>query len=178
METDAELFDRSLDDVKGMITHAKLIESDLLPLSQVVSFNSDLMGEEVKVLEVTKEIAEYLKTGEVLTIRGDESDNAVICSNNKTFDIKEAETSNSLLMLDKIVLPKDVDKTSNERKLGWSSVGGIFHKYLEIIEIRPKLRKIKEVLSQNLYTEDTKRDNKKGDLRPKTFDCQAVYLTQ
>ena len=30
------LFDRSLDDVKGMISHAKLIESDLLPLSQIV----------------------------------------------------------------------------------------------------------------------------------------------
>lgn len=30
------LFDRSLDDVKGMISHAKLIESDLLPFSQIV----------------------------------------------------------------------------------------------------------------------------------------------
>ena len=30
------LFERSLDDVRGMISHAKLIESDLLPLSQVV----------------------------------------------------------------------------------------------------------------------------------------------
>ena len=30
------MFERSLDDVSAMITHAKLIESDLLPLSQVV----------------------------------------------------------------------------------------------------------------------------------------------
>lgn len=30
------LFERSLDDVRGMISHAKLIESDLLPLSQIV----------------------------------------------------------------------------------------------------------------------------------------------
>ena len=159
METDAELFDRSLDDVKGMITHAKLIESDLLPLSQVVSFSTELMGEDVKVLEVTKEVAEYLKTGEILTIRGDEAENAVICSNNKTYDIKEAETSNSLLMLDKIVLPKDVDKSSSDRKLGWSTVGGIFYKYLEIIEVRPKLRKIKEILSKNLYNEDEQAAN-------------------
>ena len=30
------LFDRCLGDVTDMISHAKLIESDLLPLSQVV----------------------------------------------------------------------------------------------------------------------------------------------
>ena len=33
---EAVLFDRSLDDVKGMISHAKLIESDLMALSQIV----------------------------------------------------------------------------------------------------------------------------------------------
>ena len=36
---EAVLFERSLDDVKGMISHAKLNESDLLPLSQIVRNN-------------------------------------------------------------------------------------------------------------------------------------------
>jgi len=156
------LFDRSLEDVTGMISHAKLIQSDLLPLSQVVSFKSEMVGEEVKLMEVTKDLASYLKTGDVLTIRGEDAENAVICSKDRTYDIKEAETSNSLMFLDKIVFPDSIDKTSSERSLGWSEVGGVFHKYLEIIEIRPKLRKIKETLSQNLYNEDTRRDNKKG----------------
>jgi len=156
------LFDRCLGDVTDMISHAKLIESDLLPLSQVVSFTTSMMGEEIKLLEVTKDVAECLKSGDILTIRGDESENAVLCSSNKTFDIKEAETSNSLMMLDKVTLPVNIEKTTSDRKLGWSTVGGVFHKYVEIIEIRPKLRKVKEVLSQNLYNEDTRREGKKG----------------
>jgi len=156
------LFDRCLGDVTDMISHAKLIESDLLPLSQVVSFTTSMMGEEIKLLEVTKDVAECLKSGDILTIRGDEFENAVLCSRNKTFDIKEAETSNSLMMLDKVTLPTNIEKTTSDRKLGWSTVGGVFHKYVEIIEIRPKLRKVKEVLSQNLYNEDTRREGKKG----------------
>jgi len=156
------LFDRCLGDVTDMISHSKLIESDLLPLSQVVSFTTSMMGEEIKLLEVTKDVAECLKSGDILTIRGDESENAVLCSSNKTFDIKEAETSNSLMMLDKVTLPANIEKTTSDRKLGWSTVGGVFHKYVEIIEIRPKLRKIKEVLSQNLYNEYTRREGKKG----------------
>jgi len=164
MEHEEVLFERSLGDVTDMISHAKLIESDLLPLSQVVSFTTSMMGEEMKLLEVTKDVAECLKSGDILTIRGDESENAVLCSSNKTFEIKEAETSNSLMMLDKVILPADIEKKNSDsgRKLGWSTVGGVFHKYVEIIEIRPKLRKIKEVLSQNLYNEDTRRENKKG----------------
>jgi len=164
MEQEEVLFERSLGDVTDMISHAKLIESDLLPLSQVVSFTTSMMGEEMKLLEVTKDVAECLKTGDILTIRGDESENAVLCSSNKTFEIKEAETSNSLMMLDKVILPADIEKKNSDsgRRLGWSTVGGVFHKYVEIIEIRPKLRKIKEVLSQNLYNEDTRRENKKG----------------
>jgi len=164
MEQEEVLFERSLGDVTDMISHAKLIESDLLPLSQVVSFTTSMMGEEMKLLEVTKDVAECLKTGDILTIRGDESENAVLCSSNKTFEIKEAETSNSLMMLDKVILPADIEKKNSDsgRRLGWSTVGGMFHKYVEIIEIRPKLRKIKEVLSQNLYNEDTRRENKKG----------------
>jgi len=164
MEQEEVLFERSLGDVTDMISHAKLIESDLLPLSQVVSFTTSMMGEEMKLLEVTKDVAECLKSGDILTIRGDESENAVLCSSNKTFEIKEAETSNSLMMLDKVILPADIEKKNSDsgRKLGWSTVGGVFHKYVEIIEIRPKLRKIKEVLSQNLYNEDTRRENKKG----------------
>ena len=33
-----QVCDRSLEEVSAMVTHAKLIESDLLPLSQVVRY--------------------------------------------------------------------------------------------------------------------------------------------
>ena len=121
-----------------------------------------MVGDEVKLLEVTKDVAESFRVGDTLTIRGDETENAVICSKEKTFEIKEAETSNSLMLVDRVTLPDQVDKSGTDRRLGLSSVGGVMHKYIEIIEIRPKLRKLKEVLHKNLYNEDSRRENKKG----------------
>ncbi len=44
------LFERSLDDVREMITHAKLIESDLLPLSQVV--RQEQMSQQVPIFVI------------------------------------------------------------------------------------------------------------------------------
>ena len=121
-----------------------------------------MVGDEVKLLEVTKDVAESFRAGDTLTIRGDETENAVICSKERTFEIKEAETSNSLMLVDRVTLPDQVDKSVSDRRLGWSSVGSVIHKYIEIIEIRPKLRKLKEVLYKNLYNEDSRRENKKG----------------
>jgi len=155
------LFDRSLADVSTMVGHAKLVESDLLPLSQVISFTSNLMGENIKLLEVTPEVADGLEAGEVLTMRGDEGDNSVICSEKKTFEIKEAETSNSLLLVPQLSFPEQI-AVSESRKLGWTSVKGVFHKYLELVEVRPKLRKLKEILSETPYTEDSKKDGQTG----------------
>jgi len=155
------LFDRSLADVSTMVGHAKLVESDLLPLSQVISFTSNLMGENIKLLEVTPEVADGLQAGEVLTMRGDEGDNSVICSDKKTFEIKEAETSNSLLLVPQLSFPEQI-AVSESRKLGWTSVKGVFHKYLELVEVRPKLRKLKEILSETPYTEDSKKDGQTG----------------
>jgi len=158
---DPVLIDRSLADVSTMVGHAKLVESELLPLSQVISFTSNLMGENIKLLEVTPEVADGLEAGEVLTMRGDEGDNSVICSEKKTFEIKEAETSNSLLLIPQLSFPEEI-AVSDSRKLGWTSVNGVFHKYLELVEVRPKLRKLKEILSETPYTEDSKKDGQTG----------------
>ena len=119
------------------------------------------MGEDIKLLEVSKDLANSISAGDILTIRGEETENAVMCSRDKTYDIKEAETSNSLLLVPSIVLPEAVSKSSS-RSLSSSSVSGIFHKYLELIEIRPRLRKMKDLLLQNPYNEDSRREGKKG----------------
>jgi sister chromatid cohesion protein DCC1 len=43
-------------------------------------------------------------------IRGDKNDNAVLCTSDKTFDLKDTETSNSLLIMKSLKFPKDVEK--------------------------------------------------------------------
>ena len=122
------------------------------------------MGDDIKLLEVSKDLANSLSSGDILTIRGQESENAVICSKDKTYDIKEAETSNSLLLVPEIVLPGSISK-SGSRSLSFSSVSGIFHKYLELIEIRPRLRKMKDLLMKSPYNEDTRRGEIKGNVQ-------------
>ena len=122
------------------------------------------MGDDIKLLEVSKDLANSLCSGDILTIRGQESENAVICSKDKTYDIKEAETSNSLLLVPEIVLPGAISK-SGSRSLSFSSVSGIFHKYLELIEIRPRLRKMKDLLMKSPYNEDTRRGEIKGNVQ-------------
>lgn len=42
-----------------------------------------------------------------VTIRGDHQDEAVLCTHKETYDLKIADTSNSLLLVPDCVLPKD-----------------------------------------------------------------------
>ena len=44
-----------------------------------------------------------------VTIRGGKDESAVLCTDSHTFDIKEQETSNGLLLLPKLRLPDDID---------------------------------------------------------------------
>jgi len=155
------LNDRSLADVSTMVQHAKLVESNLLPVSQVISFTNSLVEENVKLLEVTPAIADGLQSGDVFVIRGEESDNSVLCSNNKTFEIKEAETSNSLLLVSDLSFPDEMS-SAGARSLAWRNVNGVFYKYLELVEIKPKLRRLREVMSEKPLTEHSRKDGHRG----------------
>ena len=56
-------------------------------------------------MEVPPRLADVLAEGQTLVIRGDGDDSAVLCSGNTTFDLKEAETSNSFLLLEGLHYP-------------------------------------------------------------------------
>ena len=49
-----------------------------------------------------------------MTIRGDHQDEAVLCTDKATFDLKVAETSNSLLLVPHCSLPKDEGNLSSD----------------------------------------------------------------
>jgi len=143
---EADHFDRTLDEVRLVIGHAKLEESDLKPVSQVVSFQNNLFdGSEMKMLQVSKEIAASLSAGDTLTLRGEEDEGVVLCTQNKTYDFKEAETSNSLLILPDLSLDERVGE-NGERSLEWRTVSGVYFKYFEITEMRPRLHKLRDVV--------------------------------
>ena len=152
---------RNVCDVESVIQLAKLESSELLPTTQVVEFSDHLIDlGSLKILEVPNNLADELMSGASLTIRGDANDSAVLCSNDKTFDLKEAETSNSLLLVDKLGFPGESQmrndtssyqvnesNTSEEsRNLFPSHITGIVYRYLELKECRPRLSKLRAVL--------------------------------
>lgn len=65
------------------------------------------------------------------------------------------------MLVSQLSFPEQISKTDS-RKLGWRNVTGVFYKYLELVEIRPKLRKLKEMLSETPYTEDSKKSGQVG----------------
>ena len=153
---------RNVSDVESVIQLAKLETSELLPNTQVVEFSNHLIDQGViKILEIPNQLADDLAGGASLTIRGDGNDSAVLCSKDKTFDVKEAETSNSLLLVDRIRFPGESqslhetpssqtnqgDKIEKERVLYPSHITGILYRYLELKECRPRLAKLRSILS-------------------------------
>lgn len=49
-----------------------------------------------------------------VVFRGGNDDKVVICTDNETFEVKEAETSNSLLIVSNLVFPTDIRECENE----------------------------------------------------------------
>ena len=139
---------RSLADVDKMIAHAKMSTDDLQPLSQTIHFSAVQVDQtRVKLMEVDKGLAAAIEEGAKLVFRGKDEDGVVLCTEDKTYDVKEAETSNSLLVLDKISWPGDVP-ASSDRCVANRVVNGVFHTYLEVKEIRPKVKRLTQMLSE------------------------------
>ena len=47
-----------------------------------------------------------------LIFRGSDNEKAVLCSDDKTYEVKEAETSNSLLLVPSLKLPEELPQTN------------------------------------------------------------------
>ena len=98
---------RTVQDVDDVIQLAKLNPEDFLSVTQSLKFSQELVDpNSVKLMEVTPELADQLESGSrQVIIRGEAGDSAVLCSDVQTFDLREAETSNSVLLLEGLKYP-------------------------------------------------------------------------
>ena len=143
---------RQVEDVENVIRLAKLEPGDLEPVSQTILFSKHLVDpSSVRLLEITPALANQLENGSKLIIRGDGEESATLCTETETFDVREAETSNSLLLLDQLKYPDSCESKTSARELSTSRVTGIFHRYLEIKKCRPKVSKIRTLLQATPY---------------------------
>lgn len=144
---------RSIKTLNDILSLAKLKETDILPTSQAIYFEDSEVhncSEQYKFLEVDKQLANCLETGQILYIKGDDEENAVLCTEDKTYDLLECETSNSLLLVKGLQFNEDV-RNETRRQIFDVSTIGVFYKYLSPIPGKPKLKKLKHLLNKTAY---------------------------
>ncbi|KAK4315020.1 hypothetical protein Pmani_013724 [Petrolisthes manimaculis] len=157
--------ERTVEDVQKLIHHAKLTEDELLPVTQTLEFSPEYgeASQEMVMMEVDPTLLSTMKQGDSIVLRGDPEAGVVLCTNNKTYEVREAETSNSLVLVPQLALPsKD---STGERTLENCQVCSIHYKYLELRPCKPRVEKLQQVLEEHPYSgpqEDDLTDTSKG----------------
>jgi len=151
--------DRALEEVAKVIGIAKLNENELMAKSQVFSFAPTLMGGDIRLMEVPPHLAASLCSGDLLTLRGEGGDGAVLCTQDRTYTVREAETSNSLLVVPHLSLPGEC---GGGRRLGESTVQGVFHEYLEVLPHQPSTKRLLTLLQEHPLGETGIKDGLPG----------------
>ncbi|KAJ8315898.1 hypothetical protein KUTeg_006550 [Tegillarca granosa] len=124
---------KSLEDINTVLEYAKLERTEVKPTIQSIFFSEDLDHEPVKVV-----------------IRGDKDEGAVLCTGSKTYDIKEAEISNSMLLVPGLVLGTDLEN-EGEQDVRYKQVTNTLYNYYELRPCKPKLKKLKQLLEENMF---------------------------
>ena len=79
---------------------SKTIDSLSNAETTTIVFSKDYASENYKLIEVPQDILDAINQKDQLYLKGAiENADAVLCTNNKTFALKKAETSNSVFLL-------------------------------------------------------------------------------
>uniref|UniRef100_A0A1B0G7N1 Sister chromatid cohesion protein DCC1 n=1 Tax=Glossina morsitans morsitans TaxID=37546 RepID=A0A1B0G7N1_GLOMM len=170
---------RSLKDVKSIIKYAKLDERNLTQVTQVALYypSESVVSDNLKLLELDEHMLQQISLGQNLYFKGGLTEKVVLCTDEKTYDVKGAEISNSLLLVPELKFgaatsasplksPRNAANTSLERSLNDSTeddltldrsleqkqISKTFHEYLECREIRPRFRKLGDLLLLTRYS--------------------------
>lgn len=98
--TQEPVYERTLEDVTQMLKYAKLDKNNLTDMTQAIYFPQDTADlDNFMLIELNPDLLKEIEGGETLYIKGGLNEKAVLCSESKTYDIKVAEISNSLLLI-------------------------------------------------------------------------------
>ncbi|XP_017839843.2 sister chromatid cohesion protein DCC1 [Drosophila busckii] len=178
-ENALQLYVRTPDDVKVIVKHAKLDERQLTQVTQALYYPSaTIVSDNLRLLELDEHMLQQIRTGQTLHFKGGLHEKVVLCTDERTYDVKGAEISNSLLVVPELKFgaatstsPLKSPRSGNanaslERSLNDSTeddlevprtleqrqVLKIFHEYFECREIRPRYRKLGELLQLTRYS--------------------------
>ncbi|XP_030375154.1 sister chromatid cohesion protein DCC1 [Scaptodrosophila lebanonensis] len=174
-----QLYVRTPEDVKAIVRHAKLDERQLTQCTQALYYPSaDIVADNIRLLELDGHMLQQIRNGQSLYFKGGLHEKLVLCTDERTYDVKGAEISNSLLLVPDLKFaaststsPLKSPRTSNansslERSLNDSAedelevprtldqrkVLGIFHEYFECRQIQPRYRKLGELLQMTRFS--------------------------
>ncbi|XP_035787540.1 sister chromatid cohesion protein DCC1-like [Anopheles albimanus] len=171
---------RSIEDVRVIVKHAKLDHKNLTNTAQAIYYPHEEEGHDlgcIKLLEVDDHILQAVESGSEVCFKGALNEKVVFCTESRTYEVKEAEISNSLLLVQNLKLaqatsrspiksPKSGVNTSMDSSMEEENgealidtideverkdVVKIFHDYFELRQVRPKYRKIIDLLRLTRY---------------------------
>nr|CAB3239997.1 sister chromatid cohesion protein DCC1-like [Phallusia mammillata] len=144
------------DDVRLRAEFAKLDRSGLLQPVQLLKFDEEASDQNVMLLQMDKKMLEKVEAGEELIIRGGSDDAAVLCTEDATYDLKKAMSSNTMILLEKCITNKDdlhpysgddteETETIHRHAFGWSFT------YMELKQIYPRITRLLTLLKRCPY---------------------------
>ncbi|NXI33699.1 DCC1 protein, partial [Sterrhoptilus dennistouni] len=86
-----------------------------------------------------------------LVIRGEKDEHAVLCSKDKTYDMKIADTSNMLLFVPGCKTPEELNADPASCNIIHPQIAGFSKNYWELRRCRPKLKKLRKLLMEDPY---------------------------
>ncbi|XP_060906925.1 sister chromatid cohesion protein DCC1 [Labrus mixtus] len=142
---------RSLEEVQATLQIAKLKEEDLKKTIQCLSFGENVSSADYCLMELDDNLCKHIEAGQSLVIRGDKEERAVLCSGDKTYDLKIADTSNLLLLVPGCRSPDELTDSQESSHVVHRQIWGFCNSYWELRKQRPKLKKLKKLLMENPY---------------------------
>ncbi|XP_037308785.1 sister chromatid cohesion protein DCC1 isoform X1 [Pungitius pungitius] len=142
---------RILEEVQATLQIAKLKEEDLQKTIHCLSFGENVSSADYCLMELDDTLCKHIEAGQSLVIRGDTDERAVLCSGDKTYDLKIADTSNLLLFVPGCKTPDQLSNSQESSHLVHAQIWGFCNSYWELKRQRPKLKKLKEILMENPY---------------------------
>ncbi|XP_028843162.1 sister chromatid cohesion protein DCC1 [Denticeps clupeoides] len=140
---------RTLDEVQATLEIAKLKAEDLSPVAHCLSFGDGASSGEYCLMELDEALCRHVEAGRSLVIRGDKDEHAVLCSQDETYDLKVADTSNILLFIPGCKTPDQLSDTSAD--IVHAQIWGFSSSYWELKRQRPRLKKLKKLLMDSPY---------------------------
>jgi len=141
---------RSLKDIHSILEFAKLETSEYKPEVQCVYFSDHLENDSLRLLELDQPVLDAILNGERVSVRGDKNDHAVLVTDTLTYELRDAETSNSMLLLPQLAFGSDLASEGDPTVLE-THVGSVIYNYFEIRPIKPRLKKLQMLLEENPY---------------------------